>query len=643
MQRASLLVVLSVGWLVALAHNHPARAALRTVDVSNNSQLSAALAAAMPGDEIVLADGNYSGFTMTRSGFGPEPNNMIRIKAQNQGGAVINSGVIHFNNANYVTVEGLTVTTPGATRSFDDVNWNVAVLFQNSDYSRLTRSTLQLSGQPANTYWVMLAGDSNHNRVDHNEIGPDPGSGIYLYARGNPNIPGVTFTPSEDRGPWAHGEGPYNPNMARNTRIDHNFIHDHTTRESIILGGIGMTGDYQDTASVVEYNLFENNAGDSELISIKTSGSTIRYNTVRDGYGAIVSRAGNGSRIYGNIMLQDGRDGSLGIRLHEMNHEVYNNYIENTDGFGIQVYEGDLYDESNGVSFTHAQVVNAKITHNTIINPGGPAIQIGAGNNVLAPDGVTIANNILVGSGTLFTEHTSNPAINMVYSQNIIWPQNPNKVGFLVVNPQLTTVGELQQLSASSPAINAADPTYSSFVIEDVDGQLRDALPDIGADEFSDSIVLLRPLTTADVGPLAPSLDADLNMDGILNSTDWAAFKAGQGMDFSGMTPVQSFLFGDLNGDLKHDLTDFSLFRISYEETYGGGAFARMLVGVPEPSAWMLELIGVPLLMMGNRKVSPQSRVRMKWRGATFAGMQHRGKFKLSFWPGECPPSKAES
>jgi poly(beta-D-mannuronate) lyase len=588
-QQALLSFVMSVGWLVAMSQHHPARAALRTVAVSNDSQLSAALTAALPEDEIVLADGDYAGFAMTKSGVGADPNHMIRIKAQHQGGAVINSGVIHFNNTAYVTVEGMTITTPGANRSFDDVNWNVGVLFQGADHSRLTRSTIKLNGQPANTYWVMPAGDSDDNRIDHNEIGPDPGSGIYIYARGNPNIPGVTFTPSEDRGPWAHGEGPYNPNMARHTRIDHNYIHDHTTRESIILGGIGMTGDYQDTASIVEHNLFENNAGDSELISIKTSGSTIRYNTVRDGYGAIVNRAGNGSQIYGNVILAGGRDGSQGIRLHEMDHKVYNNYIENTDGFGIQVYEGDLYDESDGVSFTHAQVVNTQITHNTIVNPGGPAIQIGAGGNVLPPKDVTVANNILMGSGTLFTEHTSNPGINMAYSQNIIWPQNPNKDGFLVVNPQLTLVGELQKLSGTSPAINSADPIYSTLVTEDMDGQLRDALRDIGADEFSRSVVLLRPLTTADVGPLASSLDADLNMDGKLNNSDWAAFKAGQGMDFTGLTPVQSFLFGDLNGDLRHYLDDFSLFRYSYEETYGEGAFTRMLAGVPEPNTfWML-------------------------------------------------------
>lgn len=589
--RGALGLVAWLGGLLVLAPSEPAWGALRTVNVSGNAQLTAALTAAQPGDEIILADGNYSGFTLTRSGTGSDPNQAILIRAQNLGGAVINSGAIHFNNTAHITVDGLHITTPGATRSFDTVNWNVGVLFQSADHCRLTRSTMKLTGQPANTYWVMLAGDSNHNRIDHNEIGPDPGSGIYIYARGNPNIPGVTFTPAEDRGPWAHGEGPYNPNMARNTQIDHNYIHGHTQRESIILGGIGMTGDYQDTASVVEHNLFENNAGDSELISIKTSGSVIRYNTVRNGFGAIVNRAGNNSRIYGNFILQGGQEGSAGIRLHEMNHEVFNNYIEGTDDFGIQVYEGDLYDESNGTTFTHAQVVNAKITHNTIVNSSGPAIQLGAGGNVLPPRDSVIANNLLAGSGTLFSEDTSNPAINLTYSQNLVWSQNPNKAGFLAANPQLTTVDGLQKLSATSPAIGVANSSYSFNLADDMDGQARDALRDIGADEFGSGNVLLRPLSPSDVGPLSAVLVADLNLDGELNSADWAIFRSGQGLDLSGMTTIQAYFRGDLNGDFTHDLADYAAFRAAFEQENGEGAFSRLVTGVPEPGVAGLWLV----------------------------------------------------
>jgi hypothetical protein len=77
-------------------------------------------------------------------------------------------------------------------------------------------------------------------------------------------------------------------------------------------------------------------------------------------------------------------------------------------------------------------------------------------------------------------------------------------------------------------------------------------------------------------------LAADLNRDGHMNAADWAIFKTGQGLSFSGMTPAQAYFLGDLNGDLVHDLRDFVKFRNAYEGANGAGSFAQMLA-VPEP------------------------------------------------------------
>jgi hypothetical protein len=195
---------------------------------------------------------------------------------------------------------------------------------------------------------------------------------------------------------------------------------------------------------------------------------------------------------------------------------------------------------------------------------------------------------LLVGSGTLFSEDNSNPAINMTYSQNLVWSQNPNKAGFVLTNPQLTTAGGLQKLSATSPAIGAANPSYSFNLADDMDGQLRDALRDVGADEFGSGNVLLRPLSVADVGPLSAVLVADLNFDGELDAADWAIFRSGQGMDLRGLTTIQTYFRGDLTGDFRHDLADFVAFRAAYEQANGAGAFARMVAGVPEPATYAL-------------------------------------------------------
>src|SRR6185369_16090796 len=104
--------------------------------------------------------------------------------------------------------------------------------------------------------------------------------------RGNANISGVTFDGPTDRGPWANGNGPNNPNMARQTLVDHNYFHDHMPdssngSESMVLGAFGGPGDYQKAGTTIEYNLWVNVFGDGELDSSKSSENTIRYNTLR--------------------------------------------------------------------------------------------------------------------------------------------------------------------------------------------------------------------------------------------------------------------------------------------------------------------------------------------------------------------------
>jgi poly(beta-D-mannuronate) lyase len=473
---------------------------VRTVNVSDNSELTSAVGSALPGDCIVLANGTYSGFTISRSG---TPANPITIYAANQGAAAIASGILKFAGVSNVVIQGLHITTSGGSLTVDGTSRTVGVVLTNCLGCRITRCTFNLTGQASGTEWIFLGGNSVSNRIDHCEFGPLSVKGRYIFPCGNATITGVTFNPVVDRGPWAHGLGPYNPNMSRYTQIDHNYFHDHagSTSESIVLGGIGMTGDYQGTMSLVEYNLFVNCNGDgAEIISTKSSTNTIRYNTVITSAGHISLRSGNGSSVYGNFFLQGGVGG--GIKLSEMDHRIYNNYIENTDtsSYPIMLENGDYYTNS---SFAHAQVLRCWAVHNTVVNPGRQVLIGHSSTSPLKPTDCVLANNIIKGSGTIYSQ--DNPT-NLVRSQNVIWTQNPGS-GFVVADPQFTTVNGLQKLSAGSPAINAADINYSIFVSDDMDGQPRAGVPDIGADEFSAGAILRRPLTTNDVGP--NSLDSE--------------------------------------------------------------------------------------------------------------------------------------
>jgi poly(beta-D-mannuronate) lyase len=470
----------------------------RTINVSTSAQLAAAASGALPGDCVLVADGSYAAFTVTADGTSASP---ILIKAVNRGGATISSGITRVQNAHFVTLEGFRVTSSGGNTTLDGVSRNVIVSIADSSDCRITRFNFKPSGHANNTGFVMLNGNSHRNRVDHSDFGPNSVDGVhYVWPTGNPEIPGVTKP--ADRTPWAEGHGPFNPNMARETQIDHNYFHDQAagTAECIVLGGIGMTGDYQDLNTVVEYNLFTNCDGDPEIVSIKSSSNTVRYNTIRTSVGGIVNRAGNKAQIYGNFILQGGKSGSVGIRFYEKDHTIYDNYIENTSDYAVIFGGGDAY---GGGSFAHAQVFRARFVHNTMVAINGRPVIIGHGSP-LPPTDCVFANNILQGNATLMANNRSQ---NMTWSQNIYqgnlgW--SPSSTSwFLNANPLFARVGELLKLTSGSPAIGYANPSFYPFVVEDLDGQER-VDPDAGADEFSTGGVLRRPLVTTDVGPNAP-------------------------------------------------------------------------------------------------------------------------------------------
>ncbi|OHV32839.1 MULTISPECIES: Ig-like domain-containing protein [Pseudofrankia] len=95
----------------AVASVPPAPKPLRTVNVSTSGELTAALAAAKPGDLIQLADGVYKGnFVGDRPGSAAAP---VTVRGSRgavlDGGNVKNGYVFHLDGANYWRLEGFSI------------------------------------------------------------------------------------------------------------------------------------------------------------------------------------------------------------------------------------------------------------------------------------------------------------------------------------------------------------------------------------------------------------------------------------------------------------------------------------------------------------------------------------------------------
>jgi poly(beta-D-mannuronate) lyase len=387
-----------------------------TVQVANAGALGGALSAAKAGDCLILADGEYAAPTISAKGTADAP---VVVRAANRLKASFN-GVVKMDGSSYLVLEGFTF--PGASGTS---------IGGSADHVRVSRCRF-------NSGSFHVEGSAHDNRVDHSEFGPKNTDGNLVQPTG----------------------------MSTNTRIDHNYLHDVSPsggngRETMRLGCCGATFDYHDTGNIVEHNLLVNCSGEAEIISIKSSANTVRYNTIRTSSGNLSLRAGRHNIIYGNWVFGTGNQG--GIRMYEDDHKIFNNYIATGQAL--------IANRSDAI---HAVVKNALIVHNTFL-----------GSVLLAGMNNTFSDNI--------TSATPAPSLG---GATAMGNMTDTEAG-------LMKMGEIEVITAGSKAVDAAVGSFP-FVMDDVNGQPRTGKLDVGADEFSTAPELYHPLMPADVGPDSP-------------------------------------------------------------------------------------------------------------------------------------------
>ncbi|MFF0483135.1 chondroitinase-B domain-containing protein [Streptomyces sp. NPDC004435] len=442
-----------------------------TVTVTSIAALQSAIDSAVPGDRVVLADGAYtvpsSGIRVSgKHGTTSAP---ITIVSASRGGAVL-SGSVSFvlSGSSNITISGFAFrqTTTLAVPA-------------DCPRIRLTRNDFKLADS-AGLDWVTVRGDDA--KIDRNYFHHRSSQGIFLVVDG----PGTTA-------------------MAQRTHIFRNYFADHSYTganggEAIRLGVSHRALSTAD--AVVEYNLFERCDGDPEAISVKSSGNTIRYNTLRDGKGGIVLRHGNATTVEGNHVL----GGANGVRLYGNDHLVVNNHISGTTSRGIVIGSGTVRDHHAGETTEQRRgndaCDRAVIAHNTLV---GNSATLSGEDRTYEPRDVVVADNILVaGGGTLVN---LGAATGFTWQGNILWGSAADGTipsgGFRRVDPLLRKDADgVHRLTAGSPAVDAA--TLASLTVaEDADGHTRTGARDVGADEYTTLAPVRRPLTPSDVGPNA--------------------------------------------------------------------------------------------------------------------------------------------
>ena len=448
----------------------------QAVGVANQTEFQTALNNAVAGDVITLADGNYSAFKVRRKyGTAAMP---IVVRAANPLGAVFNAGQLELENTHYVTYEG-----------FRFIN-SAGIKFRNTTFNRLTRSSLEMNETALSSLdWLSIGGTgSHHNRIDHNEFKNKTALGNFVQIGG-------------DAG-----------QVSQYDLIDHNYFFNlgpraENDKETIRIGDSSVSRSSGFT--IIEHNLFEQCDGDPEIVSIKTSDNVVRYNTFRRSQGGLTARQGNRSLLYGNFFLGEGAAGTGGIRAYGDDHKIFNNYFEGLTGTAatapIAITNGDADDADlpGSDQSKHYRPRRIIVANNTLVG-NESNIEIG-GNYNLPPSDLVFANNLIVAATGNVVKYRNDP-INPSYAGNIGFTTGSATIGITAteseinnIDPLLEVVNGISKLSAGSPAIDASAESLM-VILEDIEGQQRSGILDVGADEFGVYSPQRAPRTSATEG-----------------------------------------------------------------------------------------------------------------------------------------------
>ncbi|HEX2630276.1 MAG TPA: polysaccharide lyase 6 family protein [Chitinophagaceae bacterium] len=432
-----------------------------TITVSTLAELQKAISDAKPGDVIVVKKGVYttsSDITVNAVGTKGKP---ITIAAEEKAAVEI-TGAGGFNlvkPAAYVVIKGFKFT-------------HAASKAKTGNGTSFCQWTNNIFETPGTGEYLTIAG-SDHE-VSYNTFQNKDSLGRFIAIR---------------------GEG---KQIAERLWIHHNYFKTHKKQvgngaESLQFGLSGFS--LSSSNSIVENNLFEDCEGENELISIKASRVTVRYNTIRNCPAQFTLRHGNFNQVYGNYFVN-----TPGLRIFGDDHLIYSNHFENCS-IAINIGNGGAEVADGAPLTSHDRPDRVLIAFNTLVNNKINISQT-ARKDGLGSTNITIANNLIQGGGK--AAGIVGPVVNHVWIGNVIY--NTDGAGdmpegtYTIIDPKISrdASGEWH-IQKGSPAIDAAKGNYPA-VTTDMDGQPRSGSLDVGADEISTQATRAHILQPEEVG-----------------------------------------------------------------------------------------------------------------------------------------------
>lgn len=366
--KAKMLRTITVSILWSLAAAAPcmpvgAAQARPAIVVHDQDEYTKATADLQPGDNVILANGEWRDFEMVFAGRGT-PGNPISLTAETPGEVVITGQSNLRISGSNIVVSGL-VFRNGYSPTGEVISFRSSKAGLATD-SRVTQVVIDRFNRPDRQhtdYWVAMSG--KRNRFDHNSLIGKTNAGVTL---------AVIL---DEEGSRENGH-----------RIDHNYFGPRPVLgsnggETIRVGTSAYS--MYDSKSVIENNVFDRCDGEVEIISIKSGANIVRGNLFLESRGSLTLRHGDGNLVERNVFLGRGVEHTGGIRVINRNQTVRGNYLEGIAGDGFTSALAVMNGVPNSPINRYVQVRNALIENNTIVDSARMSLGVGADSERSAP------------------------------------------------------------------------------------------------------------------------------------------------------------------------------------------------------------------------------------------------------------------
>ena len=348
--------------------------------VNSIDEFDQAVAAAQPGDKVILANGTWADVELKFRAQGL-PDKPIELRAEAPGGVVITGQSNLSISGSHLIVSGL-VFKDGFTPTSEVISLRTSG-DELANHVRLTNNVIDNFSNPerfASDIWIAMYG--RNNQVDHNSLLNKGNAGVTLAVR-------MTTEASQENGHI----------------IEYNYFGPRQTLgsnggETLRIGTSHFSRKYSNT--IVRNNYFDRTSGELEIVSSKSCGNVYRNNVFFESQGTLTLRHGHHTLVENNYFIGNRKPNTGGIRVINEYQTVRNNYLYGLTGHRFRSALVIMNGVPNSPINRYNQVVDSEVNNNIVVD--SDYIQLCAGSDEersATPIGSAMQNNIFMSKTNL--------------------------------------------------------------------------------------------------------------------------------------------------------------------------------------------------------------------------------------------------